>query len=488
MKIDSYKQYQFNLVQRGHIKNVSTNPVSKENNNLADYNTSIAYKNQVVYQPAFKSTEKSPDIVYKKLSDEEFEEKLAKVENALKKREISNRNLNINKINIFILEKILSDEKLYSNKSILLTLKTMLHPHHTREDNIEYKLDLLNNYTSNENFYNNNEVKQEIGYLLKFCDQGTVPLLEKILSHPLLYQNDGINTNLNQICRWENQKEHAVECKKTLMDKFVNDEKLHNNKIISEYIGEITAITREPEQLKARLKFLEEFANDENMQKNKELKNNFLTVIINTNTTNDVNRKLELLEKYLGNYSILKKCDNKNKLLALILTTTTNDDLVIKFLDKLLTNKNLTKNKLYLSEMLEMIKECKDENDNPNVYNTKLINLFLTNEKLYNNESILEEINFCLQKTKKANLDPKILNTLIDKYLNDEKIAKHKNVTKNFGIILGHIYGKNQEDILNMVSDEKMLAWLDKNISSDKKIDFALLMEFAKTQEKTLLL
>lgn len=183
--------------------------------------------------------------------------------------------------------KFLSDEKLYNNENLQEKIVDIINDlARYREEKIENekakeKIDLMDKYISDEKLYNNENLQKIIGELVSAVKikEGR-PVIDKYLSDEKLYNNKSLNENISDILRrcnyysdheveydyhgeyfrtiydYRGNSDENAEIIVDLMDKYGSDEKLYNNEILQENIGDIISNIDNLESAKAKINMM----------------------------------------------------------------------------------------------------------------------------------------------------------------------------------------------------------------------------------------
>ncbi|MCD8377933.1 MAG: hypothetical protein LUB59_04000, partial [Candidatus Gastranaerophilales bacterium] len=221
-------------------------------------------KQGVTEQGTVKSAETKPESSFKELTDAEFETLKAELESKIQESQALS-NVELNKNNIQVLDKVLSDEKLYNNENVMNKIGDIISDTYTPEQ---------------------------------------AKIADKILSDEKLYNNENVLNNIRYIIYYTNTPE-GVQARIDIIDKFLSDEKLYNNKNVMNNIGDIISDTYTPEQAKIADKIL----SDEKLYNNENVLNNIRYIIYYTNTPEGVQARIDIIDKFLSDEKLY---NNKN--------------------------------------------------------------------------------------------------------------------------------------------------------------------------------
>ena len=128
------------------------------------------------------------DIGYKELSDEEFEALKKKIEqNPIYQKYF--KDITLNKFNIQVVNKILSDERLFNNENVIDNITTIVE----YTDTIE-SAEIANKILSDERLFNNENVMERASQFILVTDpKQKEELVKLVLSEEKLYTNKNLS-------------------------------------------------------------------------------------------------------------------------------------------------------------------------------------------------------------------------------------------------------------------------------------------------------
>lgn len=335
---------------------------------------------------------------------------------------------------IAIVDKFLSDEKLYENKGLQEKIVDIIKKH-------PYSSELMDKYISEEKLYNNENMQEKIGDIL--CSNygyEELELMNKYLSDKKLYNNKELQEKIGDIiksCHHVNESNNKCSVMRT----YVHKEKLYNNKNIQKIIGDIVSSVHSSYQRDVAWKFL----SDEKLYNNENLQEKIVDII------NDLAR---YREEKIENEKAKEKIDLMDKYIS--------DE-------KLYNNENLQK------IIGELVSAVKIKEGRP------VIDKYLSDEKLYNNKSLNENISDILRRCNyysdyeveydyhgeyfgtiydyRGNSDEnaEIIVDLMDKYGSDEKLYNNEILQENIGDIISNLDNlESAKAKINMMANENV--------------------------------
>ncbi len=410
-------------------------------NKYHDYRMEANVKNST--QISQKSDYKSIDSLNEyRLYDEEFASLKAEIKTKLDNLpQIAGKlkDTLLTKENITVLDRFISDEKLYNKKNLLKNLGLILSSINTPEQAV-----LANKLLSDERLYNNENLVENFGLILSYTktpkqSQIKIDLMDKFLSDKKLYNNENLVARFCDILHSAITVKQA-QIKIDLMDKFISDEKLHNNEDWIDNFFDILKNTKTSEQAQITNKFF----SDESMYNNENLVYWFCNILSSARTT----ERAQITNKFLSDKKLFE-----------------NEDLVDRFCDILhsintpeqaqLTNMFLSDNKLYNNKhLLENFSHIINRVQIPE--QARLVNMLLSNKRLYNNKGLINKFCGILDDTQTPE-QAQMKIDLLDKFLSEKKLYNNKNWIKNFNSILSYTNTPEQLQLTNKFLTDKKL-------------------------------
>ena len=149
---------------------------------------------------------------------------------------------------IVLLDKILSDEKLYNNKNLMNNIGNIL-VYTNFAESVQTKLDVIDKYLSDEKLYNNINLMNNIGDILVYTDfAGEKEIALKVLSDEKLYNNINLMNNIGDILHYTSSSEAEEIALKVL-----SDEKLLDLKSIGDSLAKILSYTESHKKQGAKI-------------------------------------------------------------------------------------------------------------------------------------------------------------------------------------------------------------------------------------------
>ena len=177
-----------------------------------------------------------------------------------------------------ILNKVLSDEKLYNNENLIVNLDRILSYTDTTESS-KIKLAIMNKYVSDEKLYNNKNLVTRIGDILKYTStEEQIAILNKYVSDEKLYNNENWVENIGYILANTRTEKHV-----SILNKVLSDAKLYNNENLILNISNILSNTKTTESSKIKLALMNEYVSDEKLFNNKDLVENIGRIVASVN-------------------------------------------------------------------------------------------------------------------------------------------------------------------------------------------------------------
>ena len=313
-----------------------------------------------------------------------------------------------------VIDKFLSNEKLYNNKNVCSEISRIAYFAKNDKD-LEHISKLFDKYLNSSELMNQKHVRHSIGDIVG-CVKSDIEfdLANRILETPELYKNkylfnseDGFGSNIGRILDGAKNHEKAKYINEFL-DAYLSDEKLYTN-----------------ENLNKGLSYVLSSLNKENLEFRKSLMTKYV---------NNPDLQQPFVVKRLG---ILINCsDSKTK---------------CELINKILNDKRLYNNDAVMDKAGDILIGLKRPED------ADFVSKFLDKDEIISDKKIIDSLpniewlmNFGTDKTYK--LKSKVL----EKVLNDEKLYTNKNVMYELPNIIKNIRFDEQLEIANIVlSSEK---------------------------------
>ena len=313
-----------------------------------------------------------------------------------------------------VIDKFLSNEKLYNNKNVCSEISRIVYFAKNDKD-LEHINKLFDKYLNSPELMNQKHIRHNIGNIVG-CIKSDIEfdLANRILETPELYKNkylfnseDGFDSNIGRILGGAKNHEEAKYINEFL-DAYLSDEKLYTN-----------------ENLNKGLSYVLSSLNKENLEFRKSLMTKYV---------NNPDLQQPFVVKRLG---ILINCsDSKTK---------------CELINKILNDKRLYNNDAVMDKAGDILIGLKRPED------ADFVSKFLDKDEIISDKKIIDSLpniewlmNFGTDKTYK--LKSKVL----EKVLNDEKLYTNKNVMYELPNIIKNIRFDEQLEIANIVlSSEK---------------------------------
>ncbi len=177
-------------------KNIILNPTfSKSDITKLAHNNTITFKSLSKQQNLKDRKKRNNELGYKELSNREFEKLLPEVSNKLEKFNTNLLSDSLNKHNILIADKILSNEKFYNNPNIMKNLSNIIYSTDSSDKNM-----IANTIFSNNELYEDKNIINEASSIISSCrTPEKARFAKRILTEKRLYENSNIIKNTANI-------------------------------------------------------------------------------------------------------------------------------------------------------------------------------------------------------------------------------------------------------------------------------------------------
>lgn len=314
-----------------------------------------------------------------------------------------------------VIDKFLSNEKLYNNKNICSEISRIAYFAKNDKD-LEHISKLFDKYLNSSELMNQKHVRHSIGDIVG-CVKSDIEfdLANRILETPELYKNkylfnseDGFSSNIGRILGAAKNPEKAKYINEFL-DVYLSDEKLYTNENLNKGLSYVLA-TIDKDNLEFRKSLMTKFVNNPDLQQSFVVKR--LGILINCS---DSKTKYELIDKILND------------------TRLYNNDAVMDKAGDILIGLKRPEDADFVSKFLD-----KDE--------------IISDKKIIDSLPDIEWLmNFGTDKTYK------LKSRVLEKILNDEKLYTNKNVMYLLPKIIKNIRFNEQLEIANTVLSSKNL-------------------------------
>lgn len=427
------------------------------------------------YTSSDSANDNNTDFALKDLTDEEFEQMRAKLQDKIP-------DVEFNKYNVQIANKILSSPILSENECLKNTISVFLNNVDTKD-----RAEVAEKILSEKRLFDNEVFMEDASIVLRETDKegeakSKIEIIDKILSDRRIYKNGSIMLNASYIIAYPDTEEEK-NYKINYLDKLITDPKLSRSTTISECIGLLINSVNSEKKAKVADKILSNeilYNNDNIMQRS-------AFIILECETEEDVNAKIELMDKILSSD---KLCKNKNfmKIVGSVIRQVT-PELLKPFnmvLDEIISNDELNENKTFLENTSDIMYLLQNEDDakllielmqkmtssakftenktfmkcigptivsiqtDENAENMiKFMDTILSNEKLLNDKNFMDVASFAVFNSQK-NENLTAVAKLIDRVSSDKKLMNKKVYKKLFeNMPSGVIPAFNNEKFMN---------------------------------------
>ena len=277
-----------------------------------------------------------------------------------------------------IAEKILTDEKLYNNPSVINSLTRILSTTGDMQ-NAQAKIDVINFILSDEK-----------------CSNIAENIKNNLFSG-LMYSA----SNSNQV---------------SMLKKLLSDERLHNNPAFLNEIPNIIYLSKSPEGAAAKMTLFDKVMSDEKLYTNTELMNQFGRVLSDLKT-DTLPSKIWIIDKFLSDDKLYNNTYVKNDLFLLLRYANTPEQL--RLAETILSDEKLFNNQSIMSWLPSIL----GYSDTPQ--KAQIAQMILSDEKLYNNPAVTKDISILLNCTESGNI------LIVKEALADIASAQPKRSTEN---------------------------------------------------------
>ena len=363
---------EINNIGKSNFKDdkVKRNSVPQKQPDIKSFETSsleaLDSHGRAMINMSFKGQMQSPEASIK-LSDEDFLKLKKQAEEIVKSLDFRVRQNalymynQITKENIFLIMKILSDERLYNNSDFMMEVEELVQYTDTSQI-AQDRIDILDFVLSDDNLLNNEVLKYmlcEIVSSVYTPEQKQIAL--KFLSDERFSSNEEfIEMTLPVIIRSTEAPELA-DARIKLVDKLLSIEQLASNESFVNKVGNIASMTVSPQQAQNKIDFANKILSDERLCNNPNFMSAASDILLSVYNNESVKAKSDYLDKVLSDERL---CDNPSFmefLSCIICDIKTNDDAksAIIFTDRILENENLLYNSAFLSKANKIILSLK---------------------------------------------------------------------------------------------------------------------------------
>ena len=264
--------------------------------------------------------------------------------------------LDVNNYNFDLLERILNNPILYNNKAMYNGSGIDCICHSFSEERVKRMIKILDTYLSNEKFYKNSNINEQLSSILLASNREGEPLKIKLMDKYIKsnMSQELYTPNVIGHLLWECDSEHSYK----FIDKYLSNEKLRNNK---NWMNEFGYIARELATPK-EAELIDKLCSKDEVVADKEITGSISRILNRINWTrkspaNSRDIRLQILEKIIDKKELYM---NKNLMLELpnfmhwVIGQKQYD-----FISTVLDNKNLYNNNEVLTNLTKWVEESR---------------------------------------------------------------------------------------------------------------------------------
>lgn len=339
-----------------------------------------------------------------------------------------------------VIDKFLSDEKLYNNKNVCSEISRIVYFAKNDKD-LEHISKLFDKYLNSPELINQKHIRLNIGNIVG-CVNSDIEfdLANRILETPELYKNkylfnskDGFGSNIGRILDAVRNPEKAKYVNEFL-DVYLSDEKLYTNENLNKGLSYVLA-TMDKDNLEFRKSLMAQYVNNSVLQQPSVAKN--LGILINCN---DSKMNYELTDKILNdarlynNDAVMDKAGD----ILIGLKRPEDADFVSKFLDK----DEIISDKKIIDSLPDIEWLMNFGTDKTYKLKSKVLEKVLNDEKLYANKNVMYELPNII---KNIRFDEQL--EIANIVLNSENLFNNNEILANLPIWLEKIDGYSEPNM-----------------------------------------
>lgn len=339
-----------------------------------------------------------------------------------------------------VIDKFLSDEKLYNNKNVCSEISRIVYFAKNDKD-LEHISKLFDKYLNSPELMNQKHIRLNIGNIVG-CVKSDIEfdLANRILETPELYKNkylfnskDGFGSNIGRILDAVKNPEKAKYVNEFL-DVYLSDEKLYTNENLNKGLSYVLA-TMDKDNLEFRKSLMAQYVNNSVLQQPSVAKN--LGILINCN---DSKMNYELTDKILNdarlynNDAVMDKAGD----ILIGLKRPEDADFVSKFLDK----NEIISDKKIIDSLPDIEWLMNFGTDKTYKLKSKVLEKVLNDEKLYANKNVMYELPNII---KNIRFDEQL--EIANIVLNSENLFNNNEILANLSIWLEKIDGYTEPNM-----------------------------------------
>lgn len=339
-----------------------------------------------------------------------------------------------------VIDKFLSDEKLYNNKNVCSEISRIVYFAKNDKD-LEHISKLFDKYLNSPELMNQKHIKLNIGNIVG-CVKSDIEfdLANRILETPELYKNkylfhseDGFGSNIGRILDAVKNPEKAKYINEFL-DVYLSDEKLYTNENLNKGLSYVLA-TMDKNNLEFRKSLMTKFVNNPDLQQSFIVKR--LGILINCN---DSKMDYELTDKILNDARLYNNDLVMDKIgdILIGLKRPEDADFVSKFLDK----EEIISDKKIIDSLPDIEWLMNFGTDKTYKLKSKVLEKILNDEKLYANKNVMYELPNII---KNIRFDEQL--EIANIVLNSENLFNNNEILANLSIWLEKIDGYSEPNL-----------------------------------------
>lgn len=339
-----------------------------------------------------------------------------------------------------VIDKFLSDEKLYNNKNVCSEISRIVYFAKNDKD-LEHISKLFDKYLNSPELMNQKHIRLNIGNIVG-CVNSDIEfdLANRILETPELYKNkylfnskDGFGSNIGRILGAAKNPEKAKYINEFL-NVYLSDEKLYTNENLNKGLSYVLS-TLNKDNLEFRKSLMTKFVNNPDLQQSFIVKR--LGILINCS---DSKTKYELIDKILNdtrlynNDAVMDKAGD----ILIGLKRPEDADFVSKFLDK----DEIISDKKIIDSLPDIEWLMNFGTDKTYKLKSKVLEKVLSDEKLYANKNVMYELPNII---KNIRFDEQL--EIANIVLNSENLFNNNEILANLPIWLEKIDGYSEPNM-----------------------------------------
>lgn len=289
-----------------------------------------------------------------------------------------------------VIDKFLSNEKLYNNKNVCSEISRIVYFAKNDKD-LEHISKLFDKYLNSPELMNQKHIRLNIGNIVG-CVNSDIEfdLTNRILETPELYKNkylfnseDGFGSNIGRILDAAKNPEKAKYINEFL-DVYLSDEKLYTNENLNKGLSYVLA-TMDKDNLEFRKSLMTKFVNNPDLQQSFIVKK--LGILINCS---DSKTKYGLIDKILNDARLYNNDAVMDKAGDILIGLKRPED--ADFVSKFLNKDEIISDKKIIDSLPDIEWLMNFGTDNTYKRKSKVLEKVLNDEKLYANKNVMYEL------------------------------------------------------------------------------------------------